>query len=54
MKGKIPMKGGDEYDALTGYRRFYKFRPGVRKSIKKKFMKRMRKFLKHLIGKEDA
>lgn len=52
MKGEIPMRGGDEYDALTGWRKYLKFRPGVRKRIKKGFKKRVRKFVKAILRKE--
>jgi len=48
---KIPMKGGDEYDALTKARKWYKYldRAGVVKKIKKQYNKRFRKH-----GKEQA
>lgn len=41
---KIPMKGGLEYDAFTGWRRVlcYMGRPGLRKWVKRKYNKRMR------------
>lgn len=44
-KERIPMKGGDEYDALTSARKFYVYltRSGVAKTIKKKYNKRFRK-----------
>ena len=42
---RIPMKGGDEYDALTSWRHVlcYLGRPGVVKKIKRKYNKRFRK-----------
>ncbi len=40
------LKGGDEQDALTGWRRFCIWRPGQRKRIKKAFNKRQRRHLK--------
>jgi hypothetical protein len=46
MKGnmtKIPMKGGDEYDALTPARKYYKWGRGELKKIKRRFNKRFRK-----------
>lgn len=38
-----PMKGGIEYDALSGWRRFLSWRPGVRKFAKTKFWRRVRR-----------
>lgn len=48
---KIPLKGGDEYDALTSARKFYIYltNSGVAKKMKKKYNKRFRK-----IGKDDV
>ena len=45
MDKKIPLKGGDEHDALTNARRFYKYlnRSKVIKKIKRKYNKRFRK-----------
>jgi hypothetical protein len=40
---KIPMKGGDEYDALTPARKYYKWGRGELKKIKRRFNKRFRK-----------
>jgi|TARA_B110000977_G_scaffold26703_1_gene33372 hypothetical protein len=44
-KERIPLKGGDEYDALTNARKWYVYltRSGVAKSIKKKYNKRFRR-----------
>mgnify|MGYP007055494038 CR=1 FL=1 len=41
-KPRIPMKGGDEYDALTKAKKWYFWKPSQRKKIKKKYNKRMR------------
>ena len=43
MGHKEKLKSGDEYDALTGCRKFLGFRSGQRKRIKRKFNKRIRK-----------
>ena len=42
---RIPLSGGDEYDALTSARKLYMYltKPGVVKAIKKKYNKRFRK-----------
>jgi hypothetical protein len=37
------MKGGDEYDALTRWKRVLHWRPGVRAWIKNKFNRRSRR-----------
>jgi hypothetical protein len=44
-KKRIPLKGGDEFDALTSARKFYIYltRAGVVKKIKKQYNKRFRK-----------
>ena len=43
-KERIPLKGGDEHDALTPARKWYKYltRAGVAKNIKRKYNKRFR------------
>jgi hypothetical protein len=38
-----PVKGGDEPDALTGWRRFISFRPGMRKAAKAAYNRRVRR-----------
>jgi len=53
MKRSIPMKGADEYDALTGARKWYSWKPGTLKQIKKRFNKRERKNGKELIRTEE-
>lgn len=43
METKIPLKGGDEYDALTkGGKRVHIWRAGDRKAIKQKYWQRFR------------
>ncbi len=53
---RIPMKGGDEYDALTKARKWYKYldRAGVVKKIKKQYNKRFRKHGKAEIKKSGS
>ena len=48
MGHREKIKGGDEYDAFTNWRRVlcYTRRPGVTKSIKAKFSRRVRRELK--------
>lgn len=43
MGKRIPLRGGEEYDALTKARRFYQWRPGALKDIKRGYNKRFRK-----------
>jgi len=45
---RIPLKGGDEYDALTNARKYYKYlaRAGVAKKVKRAYNKRFRRALK--------
>ena len=43
MGKRIPMKGGDEYDALTKARKFYLWKSGQLKRIKRAYNKRLRK-----------
>ena len=45
---RIPMKGGDEYDALTKARKFYKWKAGQVKRIKRAYNKRFRKYNKDI------
>ena len=54
-KERIPMKGGDEYDALTSARKFYVYltRSGVAKAIKKKYNKRFRRHQKEELRKGE-
>jgi hypothetical protein len=46
MRGEIPMKGGDEQDAFTGWRRYLNWAPGRRKSIKRGYHKRVRRLVR--------
>ena len=49
MKHKrIPLEGGDEYDALTKGRKYHSFGSGVLKKIKRQYNKRFRK-----VGKQE-
>ena len=50
MKNKrIPLEGGDEYDALTKGRKYHSFGSGVLKKIKRQYNKRFRK-----VGKQEV
>lgn len=42
---RMPMKTGDEYDALTRWKKFLKWKAGQRKKIKRAFNKKERKWL---------
>ena len=42
----IPLKGGDEHDALSGWKKYHSFRAKQRKSIKKRYNKRLRRYFK--------
>ena len=44
MPKRIPMKGGDEYDALTKTRKFHLWKAGQVKKIKRAYNKRFRKY----------
>jgi hypothetical protein len=39
----VPMVTGDENDALTRFKRFVNWRPGVRKALKRAFNRRVRR-----------
>lgn len=41
---RIKLKGGDEYDALTKAKKYYHWKPGERKKIKRGYNKRFRKY----------
>lgn len=45
MTKRMPMKTGDEYDALTTAKKYLKWRVGQRKKIKKAYNKKERKWL---------
>ena len=53
-KERIPLKGGDEFDALTTARKYYVYltRSGVVKKIKQQYNKRFRKKQKQDIKKD--
>jgi hypothetical protein len=40
---RIKLKGGDEYNALTKAKKFYHWKSGERKRIKRGYNKRLRK-----------
>jgi hypothetical protein len=40
---RIPLRSGDEYDALTRWRRYLDFRPGERKRVKHGYWRRFRR-----------
>ena len=42
-KERIPLKGGDEYDALTKARKIIGWKTGTLKKIKRQYNKRFRK-----------
>ena len=42
MGTREKLVGGDEVDALTIAKRFYHWKPGQRKKVKRKFWKRIR------------
>tara|TARA_R110000868_G_scaffold242_2_gene2217 strand:+ start:149 stop:301 length:153 start_codon:yes stop_codon:yes gene_type:complete len=44
MPKRIPLKGGDEYDGLTKARKFFHWKAGQLKRIKRAYNKRLRKF----------
>lgn len=45
-KRELPMKTSGEHDALTRWRRFLNWRPGVRAAIKRGYNKRVRREVK--------
>lgn len=46
MKMELPFKSGDEQDALTGWRRFLRWRPGQRPRVKRAYRRRVRAWVK--------
>ena len=48
MTKRIPMKGGDEYDALTKARKLHLWKSGQLKKIKRAYNKRFRKYSKEI------
>lgn len=53
MKRSIPLKGGAEYDALTGWRKVLFFRPGERAAIKAKFNRRERRLMRRSLRNQE-
>lgn len=49
---ELRFKSGDEQDALTGWRKVLRFRPGTRKRIKRQYMRRVRRHMKLLLKKD--
>lgn len=47
-KKRIPLKSAAEYDAFTKWRRFYSWKPGRLKKVKRQYNKRFRKILKKI------
>jgi hypothetical protein len=43
---KIPLKNGDEYDALTRWKRVHNWRAGDRAKIKRAYRRRLRRCLR--------
>lgn len=46
---RMPLKTGDEYDALTRWKKFLHWKPGKRKRIKKAYNKKERKWLNKIL-----
>ena len=42
-EARIPLSGGDEYDALTNWRKVFDFGPRLRHRIKNKYRRRVRR-----------
>ena len=43
---RVCLKGGDEFDALTGWRRVITFKAGERSRIKRRYRRRLRYAMK--------
>jgi len=43
MIKRVPLKSADEYDAFSKYRKFFNFKRGDLKKIKRAYNKRLRK-----------
>jgi len=54
MTERIPMKGGDEYDAFTKIRKFLRWKAGQVKKIKRAYNKRFRKYNKGMKTDENG
>ena len=48
MNKRIPMKGGDEYDALSKSRKFLRLKSGQIKKIKLAYNKRFRRYSRRI------
>lgn len=46
VDGKLPLNSGIEFDALSEWRRWYRFRAGARKFAKRKYNRRVRRVVK--------
>ena len=46
LRKRIKTRGGDEYDAFSPYRNYFRYGRGVLKKIKRGYNKRFRKALK--------
>ena len=49
---RMPLKTGDEYDALTKWKKFVRFKAGERKKIKQRYNRKERQWLKKSIPEE--
>lgn len=49
MSKRIPMKGGDEYDAFSKYRKFFHWKAGQLKKIKRAYNKRFRRHIRESV-----
>lgn len=49
----MPLKGGDEYDAFSGWRRFHYWQPGERAKIKATCNRRVRRTIKRRVRERD-
>lgn len=48
----LPLKGGDEYDALTRFCKYLSWRAGERAKIKQRYWKRVRREAGYELGRE--
>jgi hypothetical protein len=51
---RIPLKGGDEYDALTRMRKWYGHTAGVVRQIKAQYNRRRRRMVRAELKKEPV
>lgn len=52
MTQELPFKSGDEQDALSGWRRVLRFRPGERKKTKNVYARRVRRWARKMLRRE--